>query len=79
MPSIRTMPASGREDAAQHVHQRRLAGAVLADEADDLAGAHGEAHGIQRHDARIALPDADQLEEWHEPCATCPSSASGSR
>ena len=53
----------GRDDAAQHLHQRRLAGAVLADQADDLAGADRQAHVVQRQDARIALPDADQLEE----------------
>ena len=31
-----------RDDAAQDLHQRRLAGAVLADEADHLAAADGE-------------------------------------
>ena len=29
-----------RIDAAQHLHQRRFAGAVLADQRVDLAGAH---------------------------------------
>ena len=33
-----SMPALGAVDAAEDLHQRRLAGAVLADEADHLAG-----------------------------------------
>ena len=35
----------GRDDAAEHLHQRRLAGAVLADQADHLAGRTRQAHG----------------------------------
>jgi hypothetical protein len=30
------------DDAAQHTHRRRLAGAVVAEEAEDLAGPYGE-------------------------------------
>ena len=55
----------GRDDAAQHLHQRRLARAVLADQADDLAHADGQADTVERHDAGVALADADQFEKRH--------------
>ena len=38
-------------DAAQDLEQRALAGAVAADDADDLALLHLEAHILQRPDA----------------------------
>ena len=45
-------------DAAQHLHQRRLAGAVLAHQGMDLAGVHGEIDVAQRLHACKALADA---------------------
>ncbi len=39
-------------EAAEHVHERRLAGAVRADQADDLAAAQLERHAAERLDAR---------------------------
>ena len=41
-------PASGASAAVQHVDQRRLAGAVVADQADALAGADREVHAGER-------------------------------
>ena len=49
-------------DAAQHLHQRRLAGAVLADQCVDLACLHGEIDVAQRLHARKALADAAHLQ-----------------
>ncbi|MEZ5863168.1 MAG: hypothetical protein R3D25_03510 [Geminicoccaceae bacterium] len=50
-------------DAAQDVHGRRLARAVLADEAEDLALAQGEAHAVQHLDAEEALREAVEAED----------------
>ncbi len=38
-------------DAGDDLHQRRFAGAVLADQAVDFAGCEGEIHPAQRRDA----------------------------
>ena len=48
--------------AGEDLHQRRLAGSVLADQAHDLARPDGEAHRLQRVDAGEALVDALELE-----------------
>ena len=42
----------GLIDAAQDLHQRRLAGAVLADQADDLAGPDLDRHLVSAHGRR---------------------------
>ena len=55
--------AVGLDHAAEDLHQGRFAGAVLADEADDLAGPHVHAEIGQRHDAGIGLAQPRQLEE----------------
>ena len=47
----------GLVDAGQRLDQRRLAGAVVADERDDLLGVDGEARAAQRADAAEALDD----------------------
>ena len=52
-----------RHDAAEDLHQGRLAGPVLADEAQHLAGLDGEADVLQRPHARIGLVDVAQLEQ----------------
>ena len=43
--------------------QRRLAGAVVAEERHHLAGGHGEGHSAQRLDRAEALADLGELEE----------------
>jgi hypothetical protein len=48
-------PGIGAVDAEQHVHQRGLAGAVLAQQADHLAAAQGQVH------APIGLDRAERL------------------
>src|SRR6185295_6660375 len=45
-------------DAGQALHERALAGAVVADEGDDLAGEDGEVRAAQRAHAPEALHDA---------------------
>ena len=56
--------AAGRRDhAAQHLHQRRFAGPVLADQPDHLAAAHAEAHPVERDHAWIGLANLAQLEQ----------------
>ena len=56
-PSKRISPAVGLVHAGQRLDQRRLAGAVVADERDDLVGVDGEARAAQRADAAEALDD----------------------
>ena len=53
----------GRMDAGDHLDQRRLAGAVVADEGDDLAGTNLEVDVLQRLDRAEALADALQREQ----------------
>ena len=48
--------------AVEGLHQRRLAGAVLAHDGVDGAGAHGEVDAVVGHDAREPLDDAAQLD-----------------
>ena len=56
--------ARGRaRDPAQDLHQGRLAGTVLADQAQHLAAVQGEVDPAQRHDAGIGLDDAVELEK----------------
>ena len=52
----------GVVDAAEDVHQGRLAGAVDADEADNLAGANLERNVVERLDARELLGDSRHAE-----------------
>ena len=49
--------------AGDDLHQRALAGAVLADETVDLAGGEREVDVAQRLDAAERLRDAVQFEE----------------
>ena len=49
-------------DPAQHLHQGRFAGTVLADESVDLAGFHREIDVTQRAHAGKALADAAHLQ-----------------
>ena len=56
--------AVGRDDAAKNLHQGGLAGAVLADDADHLAGTHLQVEAGERDDARINLAYVAQPQEW---------------
>src|SRR5206468_2016465 len=50
-------------DAAEDLHQRRLAGAVLADKAHDLPRRDRKIDRVERPDARVALGNARHDEE----------------
>ena len=52
-----------RDHAAQHLHQRRFAGAVFADQADDFAGPDLKADVFQGLHARIGFGDGVQPEK----------------
>ena len=53
----------GLLDAADHPHQRGLAGAVLAQQRDDFARVHLEAHAAERMHAGEPLVDCPELQE----------------
>ena len=52
----------GRGQPVEDVHERRLAGAVLAEQGVDLAGTDLEVDAVVGDDARVALRDAAHLE-----------------
>ena len=54
-PFNASVPASGLQLAAQDVHDRALAGAVLADQRVNLAAAELEIHSMEYLDAVEAL------------------------
>ena len=57
-PSSRTLPAVGVQEPVQVLGERRLAGAVLADERDELAGADREADVVERRaSACVGVPE----------------------
>ena len=51
----------GGERAGEDVHQRRLAGAVVADQTDALSALDGKIHAVERVDGAEMLFDAVQL------------------
>ena len=51
-----------RVEAGENLHQRRLAGAIVADDAQDLAGIDVEIHIAQRGDGAEIFVDAAGLE-----------------
>ena len=57
LPADRDGAAVDRVDAGERLDQRRLAGAVLAHEGVDLAGAEGEVDAVEGEDAREADGD----------------------
>ena len=58
------LPLVGLVEAVEDVHERRLAGAVLAEEGVHLALAHVEADVVVGDDAREPLRDPTHLEDW---------------
>jgi len=52
-------------DAGDGLHQRRFAGAIVADEADDRAGIHLEVDSVQHLDGAETLGHARDVEEAH--------------
>ena len=53
----------GRDHAAQDFHQRGFAGAILPDQADDLAWRDRERHAGECHHARIGLADIGKFQK----------------
>ena len=68
LPSSRISPASGMTAPAEHLDQRRLAGAVVADDAEDLARHEIEIGVVERGDAAVALDEAARLENRLDVC-----------
>ena len=57
-------PAGGRRMRPdQHAQQRRLAGAVRADDADRLAGADGKVDPVEHHEGAEALRQALRVQQ----------------
>ena len=61
-PSRRIWPWSGLQQPVEDVHQRRLAGAVLAEQRVDLARLDGEVDAVVGDEAAKTLRDPTQLE-----------------
>ena len=57
-PSTSIVPGVGPHDPAEHLDQRRLPRAVLAQERVDLAGPQVEIDPVQRHHAAVPLRHA---------------------
>ena len=53
----------GLDEADEHLHQRRLAGAVLPEHAVHLPGAQDEVDAVARHDRAVSLGDVLQLDD----------------
>jgi hypothetical protein len=58
------LAAGGREDAAEHAEQGRLAGAVGAEEAEDLSARDGEGNLADCDQAAEAPRDLGDLNDW---------------
>ncbi len=52
-----------RDAAVEDMHQRRLAGAVVADDADALAGDKRKIGAVQSPDGAVGFFDADEIDE----------------
>jgi hypothetical protein len=61
-PSYSTVPRAWQH-AHQRVEQGRLAGAVRADDGDDLAGARGDRQAVQDFGAAVAGVQVADVEE----------------
>jgi KipI family sensor histidine kinase inhibitor len=67
-PVEQDLAGIGPRQPVQDVHERRLAGAILAEQGVDLAGTHVEIDRIVGDDAGVSLRDAAHLERG---CANC--------
>ena len=75
-PSKRMRPTVERHDAGNAVERRGLAGAVRAQQADDLAGRDGERDAFERADRAVARGDGLELKHAR-PCRDRPRSPAG--
>ena len=70
LPSIADLALIRLHQPVQDVHQRGLAGPVLAEQAADLAGGDPEVDVVVGHEAAEALRDAAQL-KFHAVLCWC--------
>ena len=63
-PSDEDLAAVRPDGARQRLDQGALAGAVVADERDDLARVDGEVGAVQRLDLAVVLGQAAGLQQW---------------
>ena len=63
LPNSQACPVGGRQQAAQHLHRRRLAAAVGAEEAEDLTALDPEADMIDRNEIAESLRQAVRLDD----------------
>ena len=63
LPSNVTVPCARLEQPGDRLQGRRLAGAVGADQRDDLAAADLERHALQRVDVAVVGVDVLELED----------------
>jgi hypothetical protein len=61
----------GRDGAREHVEQRRLAGAVAADDAHALARLDLQARLIEQWQMAVGNGDAIECQEWHGTSVEC--------
>ena len=61
-PSKTISTLVGREDAVDHLDERRFSRAVLAEQGMNLAGLDAQIDVVVRADARKGLADADELQ-----------------
>ena len=78
-PSRRISPASARVDAGENLDQRRLAGAVLAEQRMDLAATDVEIDRVERQRAGEALGQAGDREQRRRSALVMRSSGGSSR
>ena len=73
---------AGADEPQHHPQRRRLAGAVGAEVAEDVAGKHGEVDAGDRHQVAVALDEAADLDGWrlrhcHSPRAAASAAVGG--
>ena len=65
LPALHVDFAAGRAHRArQHLDQRRLAGAVVAEQADDLVAEDAERHAVERAHASVIFADVLHEDEF---------------
>ena len=62
-PSTKRVPSRGTHRAAEDLQERRLAGAVVADEPDDLAAPDLDVDVLQRREAAVEVRDPSRRED----------------
>jgi hypothetical protein len=65
------LPLSGTVHAGKDLDQRRLAGAVVAEQAMDLARLHREGHAVERDHRAEILADIAQLDQRRHQRVSC--------